>query len=73
MNNKHCHILWYGASKELQAKLMLAALTTPDVATLDVAVTQQELTVSMEPASATSDPTPTPEPFGRFTAPLPLP
>ena len=73
MNNKHHHILWYGASEELQAKLMLAALTTPDVATLEVAVTQQELTVSTEPASATSDPTPTPEPFASFTAPLPLP
>ena len=73
MNSKHHHVPWYRASEELQAKLTLAALTTPDVATLDVTVTQQELTVSMEPASATSDPTPTTEPFASFTAPLPLP
>ena len=73
MNSKHHHVLWYGASKELQAKLTLAALTTPDVATSDVTVTQQELTVSTEPASATLDPTPTLEPFASFTAPLPLP
>ena len=73
MNSKHHHVPWYGASEELQAKLTLAALTTPDVATSDVAVTQQELTVSTEPASATSDPTSTPEPFASFTAPLPLP
>ena len=73
MNSKHRHVPWYGASEELQAKLMLAALTTPDVATSDVTVTQQELTVLMEPVSATSDPTPTPEPFASFTAPLPLP
>ena len=73
MNSKHRHVPWYGASKELQAKLMLAALTTPDVATSDVIVTQQDLIVSTEPASATSDPTPTPEPFASFTAPLPLP
>ena len=73
MNSKHRHVPWYGASEELQAKLMLAALTTPDVATSDVAVTQQELTVSTEPASATSDPTSIPEPFASFTAPLPLP
>ena len=73
MNSKHRHVLWYGASEELQAKLMLAALTTPDVATSDVTVTQQELAVSMEPASATLDPTPTPEPFASFTALLPLP
>ena len=73
MNSKHCHVLWYGASEELQTKLTLAALTTPDVATSDVTVTQQELTASMEPASATSDPTPTLEPFASFTALLPLP
>ena len=73
MNSKHRHVLWYGASEELQAKLMLTALTTPDVATLDVTVTQQELTVSAEPASVTSDPTPTREPFASFTAPLSLP
>ena len=73
MNSKHHHVPWYGASEELQAKLTLAALTTPDVATSDVAVTQQELTVSTEPASATSDPTSTLEPFASFTAPLPLP
>ena len=73
MNSKHRHVPWYGASEELQAKLTLAAFTTPDVATSDVTVTQQQLTVSMEPASATSDPTPTPEPFASFTAPLPLP
>ena len=46
MNSKHRHIPWYGASEKLQAKLMLAALTTPDVATSDVTVTQQELTVA---------------------------
>ena len=46
MNSKHHHVPWYGASEELQAKLMLAALTTPDVATLDVTVTQQELTIN---------------------------
>ena len=73
MNSKHHHIPWYGASEELQAKLTLAALTTPDVATSDVTVTQQEPTVPAEPASATSDPTPTPEHFASFTAPLPLP
>ena len=73
MNSKHCHVPWYGASEELQAKLTLAALTTPDVVTSDVPVTQQELTVSAKPASATSDPTPTPEPFTSFTTPLPLP
>ena len=73
MNSKHCHIPWYGASQELQAKLTLTALTTPDVATSDVTVTQQEPTVLAEPASATSDPTSTPEPFASFTAPLPLP
>ena len=73
MNSKHRHVPWYGASEELQAKLTLAALTIPDVVTSDVTVTQQELTVSAKPASATSDPTPTPEPFGSFTAPLPLP
>ena len=71
MNSKHRHVPWYGASEELQAKLTLAALTTPDSS--DVAVTQQELTVSTEPASATSDPASTPEPFASFTAPLPLP
>ena len=71
MNSKHHHILWYGASEELQAKLTLAALTTPDIS--DVAVTQQELTVPTEPASATVDPASTPEPFASFTAPLPLP
>ena len=73
MNSKHPHIPWYGASEDLQAKLILAALTTPDVVTSDVTVTQQELTVSVKPASATSDPTPTPELFASFTAPLPLP
>ena len=73
INSKHRHVPWYGASEELQAKLTLAALTTPDVANPDVAVTQQELTVLTKPASATSDPTPTPEPFASFTAPLPLP
>ena len=36
MNSKHRHVPWYGASEELQAKLTLAALTTPDVATSDV-------------------------------------
>ena len=71
MNSKHCQVLWYGASEELQAKLTLAALTTPD--SLDVAVTQQELPVPTEPASATADPVSTPEPFASFTAPLPLP
>ena len=49
MNSKHRHVLWYGASEELQAKLMLATLTTPDSS--DVAVTQQELPVPTEPAS----------------------
>ena len=60
-----------GASEELQAKLTLAALTTPDSS--DVAVTQQELTISTEPASARADPASTLEPFASFTAPLPLP
>ena len=73
MNSKHRHVPWYGASEELQAKLTLTALTTPDVVTSDVTVTKQKLTVSAKPASATSDPTPTPEPFASFTAPLPLP
>ena len=71
MNSKHRHIPWYGASEELQAKLTLAALTTPDSS--DVTVTQQELTVLTEPASATADPAFTSEPFASFTAPFPLP
>ena len=71
INSKHCDIPWYGASEELQAKLTLAALTTPDSS--DVAVTQQELPIPTEPASATADPVSTPEPFASFTAPLPLP
>ena len=71
MNSKHRHVHWYGASEELQAKLVLAALATPD--TTDVAVTQQELPIPTEPASATADPVSTLEPFASFTAPLPLP
>ena len=59
MNSKHRHVPWYGASEEFQAKLTLTALTTPDVVTSDVTVTQQELTVLAKLASATSDPTPT--------------
>ena len=71
MNSKHHHILWYGASEELQAKLALAALTAP--ISVDVAITQQEISILTEPASTTTDPISTPEPFVSFTAPLPLP
>ena len=41
MNSKHHHVPWYGASKELQAKLALSALTAP--ASADVVVTQLEI------------------------------
>ena len=71
MNSKHRHVPWYGASEELQAKLALTAMTAPISA--DVAVTQQEIPIPAEPASATMDPISTPEPFASFTAPLPLP
>ena len=67
MNSKHCHVLWYGTSEEVQAKLALAALTTP--ISVDVAITQQEISIPTEPASATTDPISTPEPFASFTAP----
>ena len=68
MNSKHRHVPWYGASEELQAKLALAASTTP--ISVDVAITQQEISILTEPASATTDPISTLEPFA---APLPLP
>ena len=71
MNSKHHHVPWYGASEELQAKLVLAALTTPISA--DVVTTQQEISILTEPASATMDPISTLEPFASFTALLPLP
>ena len=70
MNSKHHNIPWYGASEELQAKLTLAALTTP--ASTDLAITQQEILILAMPTSATQEPTSTPKPFASFTASLPL-
>ena len=70
MSSKHRNVPWYGASEELQAKLSLAALTAP--ISVDVAVTQQEIPIPAEPASATMGPISTLEPFASFTAPLPL-
>ena len=71
MNSKHRNVPWYGASEELQAKLTLAALTTPT--STDVAVTQPEILILATPTSATQEPTSTPKPFASFTASLPLP
>ena len=68
MNSKHHHVPWYGASEELQAKLTLAALTAPISA--DVAITQQEISIPTEPASATTDPISTPETFCIFYSSL---
>ena len=71
MNSKHHNVPWYGASEELQAKLTLAAMTTPTPT--EVSVTQQEILIPATPTSASQEPTFTPKPFASFTASLPLP
>ena len=51
---------------------MLAALTTPRLCGCGYYLTKR-FSIPTEPASATTDPISTPEPFASFTAPLPLP